>query len=176
MPGVEPRLEAAAGIAEGGRLYVRGPNIMKGYLRAEKPGVVEPPADGWHDTGDIVTIDADGFVAIRGRAKRFAKIGGEMVSLAAIEAALADYHTPHLHAVIAIPDERKGERLVLVTASPKASLSDANAHLKARGIGAIASLSDMMIVEAMPVLGSGKIDFVSAEKLVRARAKEMAVA
>jgi acyl-[acyl-carrier-protein]-phospholipid O-acyltransferase/long-chain-fatty-acid--[acyl-carrier-protein] ligase len=86
MPGMEARLEPIPGIEDGGRLYVRGPNVMLGYLRGENPGQIEPPAAGWHDTGDIVAIDRDGFITIKGRAKRFAKIAGEMVSLAAIEA------------------------------------------------------------------------------------------
>ena len=116
----------------------------------------------------------NGFVFIRGRAKRFAKVGGEMISLAAVEAMLADYHAPALHAVIAVPDERKGERLVLVTAASKATLAEANAHLKARGASAVSSPSELMHVDAMPVLGSGKIDFVTAEKLVKGRPRELA--
>jgi acyl-CoA synthetase (AMP-forming)/AMP-acid ligase II len=85
LPGIEARLDAVPGIAEGRRLAIRGPNIMAGYLKADAPGVLQPPEGGWHDSGDIVTLDAEGFVTIRGRAKRFAKIGGEMVSLPAVE-------------------------------------------------------------------------------------------
>ena len=85
LPGIEPRLEPVPGIEEGGRLFVRGPNVMIGYFRADNPGELEPPPDGWHDTGDIVAIDAEGFVTIKGRAKRFAKIAGELVSLGAVE-------------------------------------------------------------------------------------------
>ena len=99
MPGTEARLEQVAGVDEGGRLYVRGPNVMLGYLKADNPGVIEPPREGWHDTGDIVTIDAQGFVTIKGRAKRFAKIGGEMISLAAVEMLAAQLWPDILSAV-----------------------------------------------------------------------------
>ena len=108
LPGIEARLEPVPGIAEGGRLLVRGPNVMLGYLRAEAPGVLEPPPGGWYDTGDIVTIDDDGFIAIKGRAKRFAKIGGEMVSLAAAEALAIRVWPDAVHAVIAVPDAQEG--------------------------------------------------------------------
>src|SRR5262249_51834550 len=90
LPGMGARVEKVEGVDEGGRLFVKGPNVMLGYLRAENPGVLDMPPEGWHDTGDIVTIDAQGFITIRGRAKRFAKIGGEMISLAAVEALAAD--------------------------------------------------------------------------------------
>ena len=109
------------GIADGGRLFVRGPNVMLGYLRAEIPGVLQPPAGGWHDTGDIVAIDAEGFVTIKGRAKRFAKIAGEMVSLGAVEELAGKVWPDAAHAVVAVPDARKGEQLVLVTTDAAAS-------------------------------------------------------
>src|SRR5205814_7226315 len=115
MPGMTARLEPVPGVAEGGRLYVSGPNVMLGYFKTENPGVLEPPPEGWHDTGDIVTIDPQGFVAIKGRAKRFAKIGGEMISLAAVETLAAELWPDALSAVAAVPDPRKGERLILVT-------------------------------------------------------------
>src|SRR3974390_3295217 len=115
LPGMEARLEKVPGIDEGGGLHVRGPNVMLGYLRVEHPGVLERPLEGWHDTGDIVVIDAEGFIAIKGRAKRFAKIGGEMISLAAVEALAAELWPDAISGVATAPDARKGERLLLVT-------------------------------------------------------------
>ena len=114
-PLMRARLEPVAGITEGGRLFVQGPNVMLGYYRAENPGVLEAPADGWHDTGDIVAMDAQGFITIKGRVKRFAKIAGEMVSLAAVEALAAEAFPGAALMVVSLPDARKGERLVLLT-------------------------------------------------------------
>ena len=108
LPGMEARLEKVEGVDEGGRLFVRGPNVMLGYLRAENPGVLEPPPEGWHDTGDIVTIDEQGFITIKGRAKRFAKVGGEMISLAAVETLAAELWPDALSAVAAVPDRAQG--------------------------------------------------------------------
>ncbi len=108
LPGIEKRVEAVPGIAEGGRLYVRGPNIMLGYLLGDEPGVPHSPEDGWYDTGDIVSTGDDGFVSIVGRAKRFAKIGGEMVSLTAAEGMVVSLWPNDQHAVVTASDPRKG--------------------------------------------------------------------
>ena len=129
---MEARLEKVEGVEEGGRLFVRGPNVMLGYLQVENPGVLEPPPEGWHDTGDIVTIDAEGFITIKGRAKRFAKIGGEMISLAAVEALAGELWPDALSAVASVPDARKGERLILVTQQKGATRSEFQAFAKSR--------------------------------------------
>ena len=81
---------------------------MLGYIRADAPGVIVPPPDGWYDTGDVVSIDEDGFIAIRGRLKRFAKIGGETVSLAVVENCAAALWPDNAHAAVAVPDRAQG--------------------------------------------------------------------
>jgi acyl-[acyl-carrier-protein]-phospholipid O-acyltransferase/long-chain-fatty-acid--[acyl-carrier-protein] ligase len=167
MPGMEARLEPVPGVEEGGRLHVRGPNIMLGYLKADNPGVLEPPAGGWHDTGDIVTIDKDGFIRIQGRAKRFAKIAGEMVSLAALETLAAELWPNALSAVASLPDARKGERLVMVTDKKGATRADFQAFAKAKGASDLMVPSDVVVVNAVPVLGSGKLDFAGVTRLVQ---------
>jgi acyl-[acyl-carrier-protein]-phospholipid O-acyltransferase / long-chain-fatty-acid--[acyl-carrier-protein] ligase len=166
MPGMEARLEPVPGVTEGGRLHVRGPNVMLGYLRTENPGVIEPPVDGWHDTGDIVTIDADGFITIRGRAKRFAKIGGEMISLAAVETLAAELWPGVLSAVASMPDARKGEKLVLMTEKRDAKRSDFQAFAKTRGASDLMIPAEVIFEEKIPVLGSGKLDFAGVQKRV----------
>ncbi len=165
LPGMEVRLEDVPGVDEGGRLHVKGPNVMAGYLLAEEPGVLKPLEDGWHDTGDIVTIDDDGFVKICGRAKRFAKIGGEMVSLAAVEALAGELWPDALTAVASIPDARKGEKLIMLT---EAENADRKAFMEfAKSKGAM----DLMIpaevhVDKVPILGTGKVDFVGVKNWV----------
>jgi acyl-[acyl-carrier-protein]-phospholipid O-acyltransferase/long-chain-fatty-acid--[acyl-carrier-protein] ligase len=171
LPGMEARLEKVDGVEEGGRLYVRGPNVMLGYLRAECPGVLEPPAEGWHDTGDIVTIDEQGFVAIKGRAKRFAKIGGEMISLAAVEALAADLWPQALSVVVAVPDPRKGERLILLTQQKEATRAAFQAFAKASHASDLMIPADVWVIEKLPLLGTGKVDMMSTVKLVEERIK-----
>jgi acyl-[acyl-carrier-protein]-phospholipid O-acyltransferase/long-chain-fatty-acid--[acyl-carrier-protein] ligase len=169
-PLMEAKLEPVPGIDEGGRLFVRGPNVMLGYYRAEAPGVLEAPPDGWHDTGDIVTIDADGFIRIKGRAKRFAKIAGEMVSLAAVEVMAAEVWPNALSVVVSIPDARKGERLVLLTQEKTAARDALLRHAKLKGAPELSVPADIMIVDAVPLLGSGKPDYVAAKELALQRA------
>ena len=170
MPGTTPRLEPVPGVDEGGRLYVKGPNVMLGYLKADNPGVIEPPNEGWHDTGDIVAIDAQGFVTIKGRAKRFAKIGGEMISLAAVEMLAAQLWPDVMSAVATAPDPRKGERLVLVTQKKGATRGEFQAYAKQRGASDLMVPAEVVFIEKVPVLGTGKIDMVGVAKLVKDRA------
>ncbi len=166
MPAMTHALEPVPGIEEGGRLTVSGPNIMLGYLRAENPGVLERPEDGRYDTGDIVSIADQGFVTIRGRAKRFAKIAGEMVSLSAVEGYASAVWPEHLHAVVSIPDPKKGEQLVLVTEQPGASREPLLAYAKDQGIAEIMVPKTIRIIDKMPVLGTGKLDYVEVKNLV----------
>jgi acyl-[acyl-carrier-protein]-phospholipid O-acyltransferase / long-chain-fatty-acid--[acyl-carrier-protein] ligase len=167
MPGMEAKLEKVEGVEEGGRLYVRGPNVMLGYLRVDTPGVLEPPPEGWHDTGDIVTIDEQGFVTIKGRAKRFAKVGGEMVSLAAVEMLAAELWPNNMTAVAAAPDPRKGERLIMVTDKAGATRSEFQAHARGKHASELMLPAEVIVLEKLPMLGSGKVDQLAIEKFVR---------
>ena len=166
LPGIEPRLIPVPGIDEGGRLEVKGPNVMLGYFKIDNPGVLQPPEGGWYDTGDIISIDADGFITIQGRAKRFAKIAGEMVSLTAVEGYAATAWPENAHAVVAIPDERKGEQLILVTDRQDATREALLAQIRASGGPELACPRDIVVVAEVPMLGSGKTDYPAVVKLV----------
>lgn len=168
-PLMEARLEPVPGIEGAGRLYVRGPNVMLGYMRAENPGVLEPPADGWHDTGDIVAIDDHGFISIKGRAKRFAKIAGEMVSLSAVEALATELWPAVTSVVVALPDARKGERLVLMTTDATATREAIARFARQKGANELRVPADILIVPSVPLLGSGKPDYVASLALAKER-------
>lgn len=169
VPGVEIRLEPVDGIPRGGRLYVRGPNIMAGYLN--EAGGVDAPKDGWHDTGDVVDVDDGGHLRILGRVKRFAKIGGEMVSLTAAEDLAAGLWPDARHAVIAMQDARKGERLVLVTDRLDASVGDLVAHAQSLGAPELAVPRRIVRVPEIPVLGTGKTDYVAIQRMAETDAR-----
>ena len=165
MPGIRYRLEPVPGIDTGGRLVVQGPNVMKGYLKQDRPGQLQAPEGGWYDTGDIVSVDEDGFVSIEGRAKRFAKIAGEMVSLSAAENQASAVWPDALHAVVSLPDPRKGEQLVLITNQEGADRSQLLEHAKSSGVTELMVPREVRVVPDVPVLGTGKIDYVAVAKM-----------
>lgn len=161
MPAMQYHLEPVEGIVGAGRLHLAGPNIMQGYLLADNPGVLVPPVssfgEGWYDTGDIVEIDDDGFITIRGRVKRFAKVSGEMVSLAAVEQIAAKAWPDAQHAATSLPDAKKGEMVVLLTTRKQATLKQLVDS--AEGVAAIGLPRKLIIVDKLPIMGSGKINY-----------------
>ncbi|MCH2457590.1 MAG: AMP-binding protein, partial [Henriciella sp.] len=167
MADMEYELLPVEGIEDGGRLRIRGPNIMQGYMRADNPGVLEPLDEGWHDTGDIVAIDKDRCIRIQGRVKRFAKIGGEMVSLAVVENCASAIWPDDMHAAGAIPDPRKGEQVVLLTTSGEANRSEILAWSQSHGVSELSVPRKVYHVDDIPVLGTGKIDYGAVNQLVR---------
>ncbi len=165
LPGIEYKLEQIPGVEEGGKLWVKGANIMAGYLRESNPGVIEPPQDGWYDTGDIVRVDEDGFVFILGRAKRFAKIAGEMISLTAVEMEINALWPGKMNAVVNIPDEKKGEQLVLFTTQPDADRSVLITNFKEKGLSELAVPKTIRVVDEIPLMGTGKVDYVKLKEM-----------
>ncbi|MBZ9761087.1 AMP-binding protein [Mesorhizobium sp. CA8] len=164
LPAIRVKLEPVEGIADGGRLWLDGPNLMMGYMTADRPGELQR-LEGWHDTGDIVSIDREGFITIRGRAKRFAKIAGEMVSLGAVEMLVQSLWPEERHAAVAVPDKRRGERIVLVTTADDANAEELRQFGKNAGAAELMVPNDIIKVDEIPVLGSGKTDYISARKL-----------
>ncbi len=164
---IKYRLEKVEGIDEGGRLFVKGPNVMLGYLRADNPGVIEAPPEGWYDTGDIVKVDGMGYVTILGRAKRFSKIAGEMVSLTSVETKVQALSPECSHAVVAVPDAKKGEQLVLFTTDEKLDRKTVADGMKKSGASDLMIPKTIIAVKDMPILGSGKTDYLTLNRLAR---------
>jgi acyl-[acyl-carrier-protein]-phospholipid O-acyltransferase/long-chain-fatty-acid--[acyl-carrier-protein] ligase len=162
LPGIEHRIEPVEGVSEGGRLFVRGPNIMKGYLNPEANAAFQA-LGGWYDTGDIARVDADGFLHLLGRLKRFAKVSGEMVSLTAVEDALAGAFPQFgLHCQVAVvtrPDADKGEILIAVTNEAKLTLAEVRVAVRAAGLTNLCAPRELQVVARIPQLGTGKTDY-----------------
>jgi len=163
VPCMEYFLEPITGIEQGGALHVKGPNVMKGYLLYDKPGVLQPPSSigaGWYATGDIVEIDRDDFVHIRGRVKRFAKIAGEMISLEVVERIAAHAAPGLMHAASSRPDSAKGEAIVLFTTDASLRRERLSAAAKILQAPDLAVPRDIRVVDEIPLLGTGKTDYL----------------
>ena len=163
LPHINYRLEPVDGIEEAGRLHVQGPSIMLGYLLSTSAGVLQPTESiygkGWYDTGDIVHVDDDGFLSIRGRSKRFAKVGGEMVSLTVVEQLAMKAWENANHAAISLPDIKKGEQIILITTQKQATVSELSKS--STGVTAINLPKKILFVDAIPVMTTGKTDYVA---------------
>ena len=167
LPGMEYRLEEMAGI-DGARLIVRGPNVMAGYILADQPGVLQPPPGGWYDTGDAVTIDEGGLIRITGRIKRFAKVGGEMVSLQSVEMLGQKVWPNAIVAAISRPHPRTGEQVILCVTEPGAERAAVLAYARENGIGSILLPAQVRVMERIPLLASGKTDYPNLTRQIEA--------
>ena len=173
LPGIAYELEAVPGIERGGALYVKGPNVMKGYLLHDNPGVIQPPAArgaGWYATGDIVDLDERGFVTILGRIKRFAKIAGEMISLEVVEKNATTAAPAFIHAASTRADAAKGEALVLFTTAPNLTREQLVAAAQSQGLPELSVPRIIRHVQTIPLLGSGKTDYVTLKRMAEANA------
>jgi acyl-[acyl-carrier-protein]-phospholipid O-acyltransferase/long-chain-fatty-acid--[acyl-carrier-protein] ligase len=132
---------------------------MLGYLYLDNPGKIVPLPNGWYDTGDIVTYDENGYLTIVDRIKRFAKISGEMVSLSSIENEIAICWPENMHGVVSMHDQKRGEKLILITDKPDADRQELSKKLKAQGVSQIAIPSQIQIIKQLPLLGTGKVDY-----------------
>ncbi|NRB10686.1 MAG: acyl-[ACP]--phospholipid O-acyltransferase [Rickettsiaceae bacterium] len=164
MPSIKYFLQPVKGIKKGGRLCVKGPNIMLGYIKPENPAVIEPVAvekigKDWYDTGDIVTVDDEGYITILGREKRFAKIGGEMVSLTAVEELASNADTDCVCAAVSIDDEKKGEQIILCTTSKTLTLDIINKTAQKLKISELHIPKVIITVKEMPMYVTGKLNY-----------------
>ena len=170
-PGMQYRLEKIDGIEKGGELVVKGPNVMEGYILPDHPGVLVPPQDGWYHTGDVVEVDEIGFMTIKDRIKRFAKIGGEMVSLRAIENMLCkmfEGQDEFCYGVVAVPHENKGEQIIVATNNKDLTIDRLREFIKTNGYPELYLPRVILYRESIPTSATGKVDNVTLKKEVLA--------
>lgn len=170
LPKIQYKIEPVPGIEKGGELCVKGPNVMMGYIMPDNPGVLVPLKDGWYHTGDVVDIDEIGFVYIKDRIKRFAKIGGEMVSLNAVHEmvvkACESMGTDFAYGVVAVPHESKGEQIVLVTNNKKVTQDLLHTYIRNNGMSELYLPRLILYHDTLPMFATGKADNVTLKREV----------
>jgi acyl-[acyl-carrier-protein]-phospholipid O-acyltransferase/long-chain-fatty-acid--[acyl-carrier-protein] ligase len=173
VPGLETKLEPVEGIAQGGILHVKGPNVMLGYLRAEAPGKLEPPSsiygEGWYSTGDVAEFDEDGSLRLMARLKRFAKVAGEMVSLEVAEQIALAASPNKAHGATAASDARRGEVIMVFTEDRELRREQLVAAARELGLPEVAIARSIVVIDKLPRLGSGKVDYLALKTLAQER-------
>lgn len=165
LPGIEYQLEPIPAINEGGVLHVKGENVMLGYYQFDTPATLEPPPNGWYNTGDVVEVDTDGYLFIKGRMKRFAKVAGEMVSLELVEKIAHIAAPEHQHAATTQTDRQRGENIVLFTTDPDLKREDIQIVAKNLGSPELTIARKIVLIEEIPLLGTGKTDYVTLRQM-----------
>ena len=170
IAGIEYKLEPVPGIEKGGELLVKGPNIMKGYIMPDNPGVIVPLKDGWYHTGDVVEVDELGYVYIKDRIKRFAKIGGEMVSLNAVQDMVISAYewmgSDFSYGIVSVPHESKGEQIVLVTNNRSVTQEVLHDYIKNNGMSELFLPRTILYHDTIPAFLTGKTDNITLKKQV----------
>lgn len=176
LPLMEWKLEKVPGIEEGGLLHVKGPNVMLGYWRESNPCVLEPPQSvfgpGWYATGDLAVVDDDGFLQLRGRVKRFAKVAGEMISLEVVEKIAETASPKHIHGAVNRPDPGRGEMIVLCTQDKDLKRDQLQAAARELGAPELAIPRRIVYIDKIPLLGTGKKDYPKLTQLVEAQLEQ----
>ena len=170
MSSLETKIKPVEGISEGGRLFIKGPNVMLGYIFPSNPGIIAAVSDedfgyGWYDTGDIVSIDSDGYLKIQGRAKRFAKIAGEMISLTIVEDLASSLYPDNVSAATTISHETKGEQILLFTNKKDFDRIDMLQQAKGKGISELCVPKEIIYLKEIPVLSTGKTNYRELVKI-----------
>ena len=170
LPAIQHKIIPVNGIKNGGELCVKGPNVMLGYMLSEKPGVLVPLKSGWYHTGDVVEIDEIGFVYIKDRIKRFAKIGGEMVSLNAVSELVHDAYkaagAEYSYGIVSVPHESKGEQIVLVTNNKDVDKETLHAYIKSNSMSELYLPRTILFHDKIPVFATGKTDNMTLKQNV----------
>ncbi len=158
LPALKYKLEKVAGISVAQKLYLKGPNLMLGYLKNNNSGEISF-LKGWYDTGDLVNIDEDGFVQIVGRQKRFCKVAGEMISLVLVEKITKKVFPKSTVAAIATESKQKGEKIILVATDNQVNLSTIREYLLKNAENILLLPQELLKLPQIPLLGSGKINY-----------------
>jgi acyl-[acyl-carrier-protein]-phospholipid O-acyltransferase / long-chain-fatty-acid--[acyl-carrier-protein] ligase len=165
LPGLNAQWHKVTGCRDAAHLFVSGPNVMLGYVDAKDPKKISSLVGGWYQTGDLAVIDQSGFIKLKGRLKRFIKVGGEMISLSSIESYALDLWPDHHHVAIARRHDQHKAFVLLFSSCATASKTAWRIYAQEKKIAPLYWPKRIHCVDQMPLLASGKVDFAALNRL-----------